>query len=175
MPEMMTFRSKPEQVKKYNQMVRAVVNSLLLNRRLSVTIDRDDLYQIGWVALIQCIPHFDDSRGVKFETYASRVIVNAVNTEILKHSKKKLSHLTVDIVGDYPVDETPINELMVQLIDLVKGKLDRCQKEVFWKRVLDDKTFEEIGVEIGRSRETARKIYNESLDKIKDAVYEHES
>jgi len=171
----MKFHSKPELVEKYNETVRAAVNKLLLNRRLSTTIDRDDLYQIGWVALIQCIPHFDSNRGVKFETYASRVIVNAVNTEIHKHSKKRLQHLTVDIAGEIPFDEIPINDLMVRLIGLVKGKLDRCETSVFWKRVIDEKTFQEIGEEMECSRETARKIYNESLNKIKEAVYEHES
>ncbi len=173
MPQMrvaMTFHSNSELYNKYDKTVRAVVNTLLLSRRLvSLPIDRDDLYQVGWVALIQCLPHFDETRGVKFETYASRVIVNAVNREIGLHLARRMAHTHTDIAGeDCWVDER--SRMMAELIDVVGDKLSVREREVFWKRFIDDKTFEEIGVEKGFSRETARKIYHHSLEKIKEAV-----
>lgn len=163
--------SNPATITKYNKTVRAVVNTLLLSRHLSsLPIDRDDLYQVGWVALIQCLPHFDSSRGVKFETYASRVIVNAVNKEIMHYGTRRMNRLNVDVANNVTVGETTDSQMMDELITTAQATLSRSEQSVFWKRFTDGKTFEDIGKEHGFSRETARKIFNTSLRKVMKAV-----
>jgi RNA polymerase sigma factor (sigma-70 family) len=167
-----TSHSKEDLLLQYESTVRAVVNRLLLNRHLvNLPIDREDLYQVAWMALIQCYPHFDKSRGVKFETYASTVIVNAVNREIKKYSLRRMSNIIIDIEDENQDMETQL-EFMSELISIVEsGKvLDRTEREIFWHRFIDEKTFSEIGTLFDVSRETARKVYNKSLEKLKKAV-----
>jgi len=164
----MKFHSKSELYQKYDKTVRAAVNRLLLTRRLAcLPIDREDLYQIGWIALLKCVPHFDTSRGVKFETYASTVIVNAVNKEIKHYVNRKMPNFDIDIEDE---TEDSQSEMLSRLIAVTKEMLSKREFAVFWMKFIDNKTFTEIGENYGFSRETARKIYNNSLDKIKESI-----
>ena len=158
-------------VEKHIAMVKAVVNRLLLSRRLFyLSTEREDLYQIGWMSLNNCIKTFDENRGIKFDTYATTAIRNAVNNELHKLSKRRMYSIAV---------EPSVNEASIvkdreirEVIDTVEHSKHFSPKErtVFWLRFIDEQRFFDIGKRIGVSRETARRIYNKSLSKLKELM-----
>ncbi|MSO19972.1 MAG: sigma-70 family RNA polymerase sigma factor [Acidobacteria bacterium] len=49
-----------------------------LASRLPAHVDVEDLYQMGMIGLLQSVDRFDDSRGIKFQTYANRRVQGAM-------------------------------------------------------------------------------------------------
>lgn len=54
------------------ELVKYIVSRIAVE--LPASVDRDDLASTGILGLIKAVDHFDPSRGVKFETYASYLI-----------------------------------------------------------------------------------------------------
>ena len=159
------------EVDRHYVIVKKVVNKLLLSRRISqYPIERDDLYQIGWIAVMNCAKTFDENRGVKFETYATRAIINAVNKELKRLSDRRAYTITIDKAAV----EIPVvaDTIMRKLIDTVEtsGVFDRVERKVFWLKFTDDLCFTEIGKQVGVSRETVRKMYRKSIAKVKELM-----
>ena len=151
-------------------MVKAVVNRLLLSRPyFHLYIDRDDLYQIGWLAVLNCADKFDESRGVQFSTYATRSIINAVNNELKRLSTKKLYSITTDSFELAPPEIS--DKIMRAVIEVVESnKFARQERNIFWKRFLDDLSYKEIGKQTNLCRETVRQIYIKTLNKVKELM-----
>ena len=59
--------------------------------------DRDDLYQVGMLGLIDAYKHFDSSYGAKFSTFAYYYIVGEVNKYIRENSSLKVSRNLVEL------------------------------------------------------------------------------
>ena len=57
------------------------------------TMDSDDLFSIGTFGLTKAVETFDISKGIKFATYASRVITNEILMALrkVKNSKNNIS------------------------------------------------------------------------------------
>lgn len=53
--------------------------------------DRDDLYQVGMIGLIQAYKNFDDSHDIKFSTYAYYYIFGEINKYVRESSVIKVS------------------------------------------------------------------------------------
>jgi RNA polymerase sporulation-specific sigma factor len=53
--------------------------------------DRDDLYQVGMIGLIDAYRHFDESLGVKFSSYAYYYIVGEVTKFVRENRSVKVS------------------------------------------------------------------------------------
>ena len=150
--------------------VRKVVSRLLLSRRISqFSLERDDLYQIGWMALMNCEKTYDESRGAQFDTYATKAIINAVNKELKRLSDRRLYTMTTDI--EEKVRE-PSDKMMTQLIDVVEnsGKFTNSDRRVFWLKFTDNLSFTAIGQKVGTSRETVRLQYKLTLDRLKELM-----
>lgn len=58
---------------------------------LSHTLEYEDLYQIGCMGLYQAAESFDESRGVKFSTYAIRVIMNELLMAVKRRRPTEVS------------------------------------------------------------------------------------
>ncbi len=63
-------------VERYAPLVKYVVDRLRLS--LPPSVDRDDLIGYGTIGLLEALDRFDDSRGVKFESYAVTRIRGAI-------------------------------------------------------------------------------------------------
>ena len=57
--------------------------------KYSKRYDRDDLYQLGMIGLIDAYNHFDQSLGTKFSTFAYYYIVGEVNKYIREYTVRK--------------------------------------------------------------------------------------
>jgi len=137
---MITNLSK--EITDYESTVKAVVNRLLLSRRIShYSVEREDLYQIGWMAIMNCAKTFDENRGVKFETYATKAIINAVNKELKRFADRKAYTTTLDSA----VEEKSIvaDEIMRKLIAAVENntQFSGLERKVFWLKFIDNLCF----------------------------------
>ena len=65
--------------------------------KYSKRYDRDDLYQVGMIGLIDAYNHFDNSLGTKFSTFAYYYIVGEVNKYIRESSSLKVSKELIDL------------------------------------------------------------------------------
>lgn len=59
--------------------------------------ERDDLYQVGMLGLIDAYKHFDSNQGTKFSTYAYYYIIGEVNKFIRESSSLKVSKNLIDL------------------------------------------------------------------------------
>ena len=59
--------------------------------------DRDDLYQVGMLGLIDAYKHFDKNYDTKFSTFAYYYIVGEVNKFIRENSCLKVSKDLIDL------------------------------------------------------------------------------
>ena len=60
-----------------------LVNKVIMDKIIYNIADYDDLFQVGCVGLIVAVNTFDESKNVKFSTYAYKVI----HMEILNYLK----------------------------------------------------------------------------------------
>jgi RNA polymerase sigma factor (sigma-70 family) len=111
---------------------------------------KDDVYGVCMVALVKAAQTFDSAHDVKFETYASRVIRNAIRTD-LKRIQKITSRTVVstdsyiDDDEEIIVSETIANDISIeddcviaddraekmQIIRQIASTLDETEKEIF--------------------------------------------
>ena len=152
-------------------MVRAVVNRLLLSRRsFFIVTEREDLYQIGWLALNNCIKTFDESRGAKFDTYATTAIRNAVNKELHRLSKQRMQSIMMEAsCVDIPTSGDKEMKLVIDALDNSRH-FSTQERSIFWLRFNDEQHFHDIGSKLGVSRETVRRTYNKTLEKLKELM-----
>jgi len=155
----------------YTSTVKAAVNKLLSSRSIiHCSIEKEDLYQIAWIAVIHCAKTYDTNRGATFATYATRAIINAVNAELKKLLKKKFFTLTTDSSANIMCNTA--DDILNHVIELVErsGKFSRIERKVFWLKFTDNLCFTKIGKQMGVSRETVRKMYQQSIDKLKELM-----
>ncbi|MCS7051436.1 MAG: FliA/WhiG family RNA polymerase sigma factor, partial [Thermomicrobium sp.] len=93
---------------RYAPLVKYVVDRLRLS--LPPSVERDDLIGYGTIGLLEALDRFDDSRGVKFETYAvTRIrgaILDALRTlDIVPRSARsrarQIEQATRDLFAEY--------------------------------------------------------------------------
>lgn len=83
---MLTTTYKLEEVVKQNSNLVYSICS-----KYSNYVDKEDLYQVGMIGLINAYKNFDSSRDVKFSTYAFPYIVGEVNKYVRENKTLKIS------------------------------------------------------------------------------------
>ncbi len=73
-------RRKDELVRKYAPLVRKVGYRLI--HRLPSSVELEDLLSVGTIGLLHAIEHFDESKGVRFESFAEFRIKGAMLDEL---------------------------------------------------------------------------------------------
>lgn len=76
--------------------------------------DRDDLYQVGMIGLIDAYKHFDNSLGVKFSSYAYYYIVGEVTKFVRENRSVKVSK-----------DVIKLNSSIEKCRDMMRQRLGR--------------------------------------------------
>ena len=86
----------------HGKLVMSVARSVNL---LNASIDYDDLYQVGCLALIKAIKTYDVTSAASFKTYASTCIYNAVLDEVRKHKGVPTEPLDELVPSDTPTSD----------------------------------------------------------------------
>ena len=138
-------------------------------------IDFEDIRQEGYVGLIKACERFNDSKGIKFSTYAYRVIEGHILNFILqdrhnfKTTMKNGEKTTTGIKHfDYEKTFNPVGVTFnsnFMLVDLKRVLTDReffIMKKYYYEKY----NFGEIGQLLKCSSSRARQIKNDAIIKI---------
>ncbi|MGC4002652.1 MAG: sigma-70 family RNA polymerase sigma factor [Pirellulales bacterium] len=178
--------------KLYNEAL-AVKNSIVrANLRLVVSIAKkhigptDNFFELvsdGNVSLIRAVEKFDFARGFKFSTYASWAIMKnyarSIPDEIKHKDRFRTTALELflgkaDNRGDHLVRENEQNRREKQVGKILERLDEREQKIIISRFGLDHSheplTLQEVGVEMGVTKERVRQIEARALDKLRQAI-----
>lgn len=102
------YEIKEEIVKKYIPLVKYIASRVIIGK--SKYIEYEDLVSFGMIGLMDAINKFDESRGMKFSTYASIRIKGSMIDELRKNSP--ISKVAMDKLNKY---NTAVEKLQMTL------------------------------------------------------------
>ena len=92
----------------YDGLIYSIIN------RYASRYDRDDLYQVGMIGLIDAYKHYNKDSNTKFSTYAYYYILGEINKYIRENSSLKVSR-----------DLIELNKKIIKTRDLLSQRLGR--------------------------------------------------
>lgn len=125
---------RAELVERYAPLVKYVVDRLRLS--LPPSIDRDDLIGYGTIGLLEALDRFDDTRGVKFESYAVMRIRGAIldalrSLDIVPRSvrsrARQIEQATRDLFAE--LGRMPSEQELAEHLGLTTGELHQIISE----------------------------------------------
>ena len=125
-------------------------------------IDPDELIGVGCEGLMRAVDRFDPERGYEFSTYASRAIWS--------HMLRSLSQArpTAELFDGLSVPERGGDRLLAQEAAGLISRLPDRQRRAVWLRFWRDKKLEDIGKEMGISKERARQLIMHGITRLRE-------
>lgn len=135
-----------EELLDYDGLIYSIIN------RYPKRFDRDDLYQVGMIGLIDAYKHFDSSQDTKFSTYAYYYILGEVNKFIRGSSSLKVSKELIEL-----------KKKIINVKDVMTQKLGRVPS--------DDEVALFLDIDINTMRQAMEATDEvESIDEKGDAI-----
>lgn len=97
-----------EDLLEYDNLVYSIIN------KYGNYFDRDDLYQVGMLGLIDAYKHFDNSYNIKFSSYAYYYIIGEVTRFVRENRSVKVSKNVIKL-----------NQVIEKTRDIMRQKLGR--------------------------------------------------
>ena len=114
--------------------------------------DKDDLFQVGMIGLMNAYKHYDSSFNTKFSSFAYYYIVGEVNKYIRENSGIKLSKSYIDL-----------NKKIINARDLMRQKLGREPTNVEVSLYLEvDEELIDMAIISNMEVESLDNIYNDA-------------
>ena len=152
--------------------------------------DRDDLFQIGSIGLIKAANGFDETKNIKFTTYAAQCIRNEILMEFRRQGGKSRNAPTLSfeapikennegkklLVGDMIVDQKQNFEEQKELIEMLEEVLNyTINKLEFKERYIvlyraGGITQDELAEQLQVSQSFTSRIEKNSIKKLKRFV-----
>ena len=150
-------------IEKYKPLVDVIYRKRFLNSGVS----EQDLKQEGMIALLKAIKTYDPATGVKFETYASRVISNRM-IDIIR--KEKADHIISVPDYDLRVNTTPEQifwgkERGREIGKILKAQCSEIEIAIFKSHYLG-RSYDEIALTF----DTAKKKIDNTIQKVKKII-----
>ncbi|MDD6490271.1 MAG: sigma-70 family RNA polymerase sigma factor [Clostridia bacterium] len=155
----------PELWEQTERLIKMLIVRYAKSKVLPNSMDIDDLLQCGYFALLQAVRAFKADKGLKFTSYLSYSVKNAIDEETgndRKHFKEisynktvkdrsgdnvELLDLMEDSTAEYnliePVELTDTQRIVIEALE----RLPPVQREVISKHYLKGLTFEQIATE----------------------------
>ena len=135
-----------------------------VNKYYPTLVYDDDIFQIGYIGLWQACKNFDESLNVKFNGYAVLIIQREIIKYLRSLQMKKRCPPAPLASLDYPVfdDDKTVSDWIIgapfEWLDFegFYNSLTMRQKLIVKMRIIDKASYQEIGDEIGVSRERVR-------------------
>ncbi len=137
-----------------------------------------DLVSEGNVSLIKASERYDFARGARFSTYATRVIINDFARRIPRDRSRRVRFATgrEELLQALPDDrdggltDATDQEQIRCMIRKILAYLDGREQTIIVRRfglAGDKQTLEEVGRELGISKERVRQLESRALDKLR--------
>lgn len=163
----------------YNEAYNNVDNRRIINSVLSHykgQLDTDTLKNCGLVGLWRALENHDSSYKTKFTSslwrftkYACRTELQALARKQQKKNKNEFEHSNIDNIyldNVYSREEPSLN-----IFNEIDDILSKEQAKIVRMRFVENMTLEEIGSQMGYTKETARQKLKLALNKISEVVY----
>ena len=152
--------------------------------------DRDDLFQIGSIGLIKAANGFDETKNIKFTTYAAQCIQNEILMEFRRQGGKSRNAPTLSfeapikennegkklVVGDMIVDQKQNFEEQKELIEMLEEVLNYVINKLEFKEryivlcCAGGITQDELAEQLQISQSFTSRIEKNSIKKLKRFV-----
>ncbi len=178
-----------EAVKTKNRIIQANLRLVVSLAKRYVTPSKDlpELISDGNVSLIRAVEKFDYGRGFKFSTYATWAIVKnfarTLPAELkqstrFRNSQDEMLAAEQDYRGDNVQLET-VQTRRERQVNRILSYLSEREQQIISRRFgldyqLEPKTLEEIGDEIGVSKERIRQLQARAIEKLRQAAREED-
>jgi RNA polymerase sigma factor (sigma-70 family) len=178
-----------DEVERLQEEALAVKNQIIrANLRLVVSIAKRhvgpsnnffELVSDGNMSLIRAVEKFDYSRGNKFSTYASWAIMKNFARTIPEENYRRDRFVTgheemFEAAADTRADEHEYESALKRMQDAVKGmlgRLDDRERRIIISRFglggASEQTLEQLGRELGITKERVRQIESRAQDKLR--------
>jgi RNA polymerase primary sigma factor len=154
----------------------------MVKRTRIANVDYADLVSEGNMALLRSIDKFDCSRGYKFSTYACRAILKSF-ARVASRTARYRGYFPTEFdpaleKGDYAeirredVEDDCVSEVR-ELLNSQHSHLNDIEEQVIRARFAvgsafdEAQTLEEVGTQIGVTKERVRQIQNKALHKLR--------
>jgi RNA polymerase primary sigma factor len=164
-----------------NQIIRANLRLVvsIAKRHVGPTNNFFELVSDGNMSLIRAVEKFDYSRGNKFSTYASWAIMKNFARTIPEENFRRDRFVTgheemFEAAADTRTDEHEYESALKRMQEAVKGmlgKLDERERRIIISRYglsgASEQTLEQLGRELGITKERVRQIESRAQDKLR--------
>ena len=164
-----------------NQIIRANLRLVvsIAKRHVGPSNNFFELVSDGNMSLIRAVEKFDYSRGNKFSTYASWAIMKNFARSIPEENFRRDRFVTghedmFDAAADTRSDEHEYETKLKGMQEAVKGmlgKLDERERRIIISRYglggANEQTLEQLGRELGITKERVRQIESRAQDKLR--------
>ncbi len=181
--------SELDRIEELQEQALAVKNQIIrANLRLVVSIAKRhvgpsnnffELVSDGNMSLIRAVEKFDFSRGNKFSTYASWAIMKNFARTIPEENYRRDRFVTgheemFEAAADNRTDEHEYESSLKRMQEAIKGMLDRLddrERLIITSRFglggNAERTLEQLGRELGITKERVRQIESRGVDKLR--------
>lgn len=150
---------------------------LVINLALKVDKTKvKDLIPVGIIALIKCAEEFDETKGIKFSTFAYKKIKGAMKNEIIdkswfKRVKNNLTMISINEVEDYLIEDN-LEDIIIDreksgILQNIIDTLDENEKEIIKMVYWNGMSIVEVAYSLGLKRSRVCQMHKDILDKIK--------
>jgi len=164
-----------------NQIIRANLRLVvsIAKRHVGPTNNFFELVSDGNMSLIRAVEKFDYARGNKFSTYASWAIMKNFARTIPEENFRRDRFVTgheemFEAAADNRADEHEYESAMKRMQEAVKGmlgRLDDRERRIIVSRYglngVNEQTLEQLGRELGITKERVRQIESRAQDKLR--------
>jgi RNA polymerase primary sigma factor len=164
-----------------NQIIRANLRLVvsIAKRHVGPTNNFFELVSDGNMSLIRAVEKFDYARGNKFSTYASWAIMKNFARTIPEENYRRDRFVTghdemFEAAADNRTDEHEYETSLKRMQEAVKGmlgRLDDRERRIIVSRYglngANEQTLEQLGKELGITKERVRQIESRAQDKLR--------
>lgn len=133
----------------------------------------DDVVQEGLLHLVGAAARFDETRNVKFWTYAERRVVGAIKDMYARNGRFRYTHEQFDVTEDEIPDLQPVEQKLMDSLDCCQvlrtttgPRLTEREQTVLTRRFWGDEDLRQIGDDLQLHYSRIGQIRNEAIAKI---------